>query len=505
MENFDLDTPLIHFGHNGDSAFTIRSAVESVQIFGGVGSGKSSGSGRRFAEAFLRVGMGGLVLTTKPDERKEWIKYCIDTGRLHDLVIIEPGGKYGFDFLEYISTTTDSNKAISDNILQTIKVVIRANQEQSGGQSEDPFWENAMDQLLTFVLELGMMAYGKIGVQLLYDMLQSLPKANDSNQKSSVENDRDNAFTAAFKIIKEKADKAVDAWYNKLSEKKQQEFKDDRALYRRTVLEKFPEARMLKLLDTFFFDTLRNLSSKTRSVIEFVCSNFLFRLLREPLYSLFCAGKLNVRPEDALDGKIILINLPVKIYNKAGSDIQILFKYLFQIAMEKRDISKNDRPVFLWSDEAQTFIHEHDPVFQATARSSRVATVYITQNLNNYYAAMGGQKSEYKVKSFMGVMATKIFHANADIETNRFASDLIGEAFFTDPSMNMSITKESFSQGQNTSIKLQKIYRPEEFMALKTGGPFNNHNVEAIIHKQGDPLTKNGNHAKINFKQKINP
>ena len=501
MEKFDLDTPLIHFGHNGEGVFTIRSAVESVQIFGGIGSGKTSSSGEKLAKAYLSANFGGLIMTTKADEKDLWLRYCKETGRLDQLVVIEPGGQYGFDFLEYISKTTDSNIAISDNILQTIKVVIRANQDKSGGQSDDPFWENAMDQVLTFVLELGIMAYGKIGVQLLYDILQTLPKSNDGSPNTAPDANQDNAFTTAFRVIRERVDKEIDEWFKKLPRKEQNAFEQDKGLYRNTVLSKFPEARNLKLMDTFFFDTLRNLSSKTRSVIEFVCSNFLFRLLREPFYSLFCSGKLNVRPEDALEGKSILINLPEKIYKKAGSDIQILIKYLYQVCMERRDVQKNARPVFLWSDEAQTFLHEHDPVFQATARSSLVATVYITQNINNYYAAMGGSKSEYKVKAFMGVMATKIFHANADIETNRFASDLIGEAFFTDPSMNMSITKDTFSQGQNTSLKLQKIFRPEDFMSLKTGGPKNNRNVQAIIHKQGESLTRKGNYSKVNFKQ----
>src|SRR6202012_4255126 len=111
--------------------------------------------------------------------------------------------------------------------------------------------------------------------------------------------------------------------------------------------------------------------------IDFSFSGFLFHLLRDPVYSLFCSHAATFTPEDCLYGKIILINLPVKTYHKIGRDSQIMFKYIWQRAMEKRQIDAAARPVFLWADEAQHFLHEHDAEYQATARSSRIATVYI--------------------------------------------------------------------------------------------------------------------------------
>ena len=70
MGTFDLDTTLIDLhGETQDGIWTVRDAVEGVQIFGGIGSGKTSGSGRMIALKFLKAGFGGLVLTVKPDER----------------------------------------------------------------------------------------------------------------------------------------------------------------------------------------------------------------------------------------------------------------------------------------------------------------------------------------------------------------------------------------------------------------------------------------------------
>jgi hypothetical protein len=47
MNLFDLDQPIIEIvSASGNGNWTIRHAVEGVQIFGGIGSGKTSGSGR---------------------------------------------------------------------------------------------------------------------------------------------------------------------------------------------------------------------------------------------------------------------------------------------------------------------------------------------------------------------------------------------------------------------------------------------------------------------------
>jgi|GEM_PF-4259272 len=46
------------------SLWTLRNAVEGVQIFGGIGSGKTSGSGRMLGLKYLSAGLGGLVLSS---------------------------------------------------------------------------------------------------------------------------------------------------------------------------------------------------------------------------------------------------------------------------------------------------------------------------------------------------------------------------------------------------------------------------------------------------------
>lgn len=223
--------------------------------------------------------------------------------------------------------------------------------------------------------------------------------------------------------------------------------------------------------------------------------------MREPVQSMLCSTHPNFSPDDSLKGKIILINLPVKLYDKIGRDAQILFKYVWQRAMERRSIDAQSKPVFLWADEAQNFLHEHDTDYQATARSSRVCTVYLTQNTPNYYAHMGGRDGEFRVKSFLGTMGTKIFHASADMDTNNYAADLIGQHEIWRENEGSQFVG-GFTMSKGASQDRDFIIHPENFVVMRTGSKVNDFMVDARIHRQGLPWFSTGrNDRKISFKQ----
>jgi hypothetical protein len=122
--------------------------------------------------------------------------------------------------------------------------------------------------------------------------------------------------------------------------------------------------------------------------------------LRGTLRDLFCTTT-NLVPELTHEGAVILLDLPVKEYNDIGRFAQILFKLLWQRATERRDTTKHPLPVFLWADESQYFVTSHDQLFQTTARSAKACTVYLTQNLPNYYAALPGSDSKSKADSLL--------------------------------------------------------------------------------------------------------
>ncbi|MFN8711910.1 MAG: type IV secretory system conjugative DNA transfer family protein [Bacteroidota bacterium] len=477
MKRDYLETPIFSLPPNENGiqhSWKARNAVEGVQIFGGIGSGKTSGSGRTLALKYLQAGFGGLVLTVKPDEVDLWREYCHLTGRSADLVVIEPDGQEKFNFLEYESAANKGD--IAQNIHQLLQTVINASKDKSGGGSHDPFWEDALDLLLINLIDLCLLAKQQVTISDLFNIAQKLPRNKKMQHSSELD---------------------------KLSKSKQLNDYDRALDAARDRSEKEPNYnRRLEMINDFFENQFSVLADKTRSIIDFTLTSFLSRLMREPIFSLFCDGQSTINPDHCRQGKIILLNLPVKQYDKVGRDCQIMFKYIWQRAME-RTLANNDqsRVVFLWADEAQNFIHEHDADFQATARSSQVATVYLTQNLPNYYANMGGAKYRYKTQSFLGTLATKFFHANADIETNEYASRLIGEAEMVKRTHNQDENSESFTY----NVEHDKIIRPEQFTRLENGGTANNNLVEAYAYFQGNVLGDQQSHTLLTFNQQYIP
>ena len=92
-----LEAPLLQLSPK--DVFSLRDACAGVHIFGGIGSGKTSGSGRMLAGAYLRAGMGGLVTAVKPEEVTLWQRYAAEHGRSNSLILFDE--HEGFNFLAY--------------------------------------------------------------------------------------------------------------------------------------------------------------------------------------------------------------------------------------------------------------------------------------------------------------------------------------------------------------------------------------------------------------------
>lgn len=86
-----------------------------------------------------------------------------------------------------------------------------------------------------------------------------------------------------------------------------------------------------------------------------------------------------------------------------------------------------DCPVFLWADESQYFVTSEDMIFQQTARSRRAATVFLTQNISNYYAMLDARNAHTTTDSLLGNLQTKIFHAQGDPAINEWAERIFAK------------------------------------------------------------------------------
>lgn len=510
-----MDLPLLCFSDDAEDDWTLRDAVRGVQIFGGIGSGKSSGSGQTLALSYLRNGFGGIVLTGKVDETEVWLKYAKRTNRLKDVVIFgEQTTKYtdqypsldtvnakqlDFNPLEYEMVREGEGAGETENIVGLFTSIIKMGNRLSGGgdgNSDDPFWDMALQRCIKSavdVLKLAAKGYrahcSQVGKDFDYKLF-SITVANIA------------------RVIREcpKGKELLKKFYSKdsgvLKPLMRQSFTITCLVWARewkkgtTIKSEF---RAYDVAESYFLSDFPSLSEKTRSSITEYFYAFANPFRSGLLADYFAQGTSpEIIPERTFEGKIIILNFPVKQYLQLGVYAQAIYKRMWQQAVERRPVKKKSLPVFMWVDEAQYFLNEDDMMFQTTARSSRACTVMLSQNISNYYATIGGRHPKERVDSLLGNLATKIFHANNDYVTNEWAANTIGKKYLRQRTVSMGEMQNiSFSEALNYQVE------PQAFTILRSGGRNNNFQVEAVVTVAGKEWSNGKNYLQTHFNQNV--
>lgn len=369
--------------------FTVRDACQGVSIFGGIGSGKTSGSGKALATAYLRAGMGGVVLCAKPEEAALWYGYAHAAGRSHSLLEFNANqGSFNFIAYELARQGARGLNSVVECLLRVIEASRLASaSSQKGG---DVFWEDTTRQLLRHTIPLLYAAYGTVSIPDICTFVRSAPRKPE--------------------------DLADPAW--------------QRTSF---MYETFMRAASLEgangaIFKHYWRDEFAALDPRTRSNITVSLTTSLDRFNHGWLKDAFC-GNSTIVPELCFHGAIILLNMPTLTLNDDGIIAQQLFKYMWQRAVLSRNAlapEQRERPVFLWADEAHHFINSYDAEFQSTCRGSRACTVFLSQSLPTYFAKMDGERGRDRAHQLLGNFATKIFHSNACPETNEWAARTLG-------------------------------------------------------------------------------
>lgn len=454
VAGWPLDNPLVRFGAVLDGrpatvAWTLRDACEGTLVFGATGSGKSSGSGRALAHAMLRAGFGGLVLCAKTDEARTWAGYARAAGREGDLVFFSPESGESFNFLEYELRRPGRGSGNTESVIS----VLMQCAELGGvsGKGSDEVWEKAMRQLLRNVIDLCRLSGRELRMELIHRLALGGPEVEEA-LKEAEESKLDESSRADLDAVRR-----------------------------------------------YFLVEWANMAERTRSGVLMnltaVCDPFLRGTLRE----LFCR-KTTVTPLDIEDGAIVVIDLPLKTFNELGRYAAAIWKFLFQRSAERRVIGPETRPLFLFADECQLFVTSTDAAFQSTARSSRVATVYLTQNLPNLYAELagGGPAGKQRADALLGNLQTKIFHQNSDPETNKWTAETITRSVQHRAGASGGISfdekgKPKPQAGSSRQEAWEYEVSPRELLALARGGPAFDFVVTGLLF-QGGRIFPNGRH-----------
>lgn len=467
---WSLDHPLLRLGRH--DVWTTRDACACTQIFGDTGSGKTSGSGQYIARSMLKAGFGGLVLTVKSSETERWRAYMREAGRENDLVIFSPEGPHRFNFMEHERARATRGGGATENLVELFitAMSVSVSGAGGGGGAQDPFWERALRQLLRNVIDILRLAGEPIDIARMHQVITSAPLTGEDITADAW---RDRSYIyGLFLAADERCAEPRD--------------RDDLRATAEYWLQEFAET----------------MDSRTRGNIVSTFTTMADGFKRGELRELFSTG-LTITPEATLDGKVIVLDLPIKQFHELGVQAQVIWKACWQRAVEAASRGPESRPVFLWADEAQFFVTPKEPDFVQTVREQKACCVYLTQAISNYRHALGAGR-EAAVQSFLGIAKTKIFHCNGDPDTNEWAQRVISEDWKTQASQGHSEGTHSNPGDQhsmNYSRQRQPRISPADFGKLRCGGP-PDFMVQAILFQSGRRFKGGeGNMLRLAFNQ----
>lgn len=460
----DLDRVLLNLSgdNHPDDVFTVRHLFENVFISGSTGSGKSSGSGAALASALLnprgllpeeRIGL--IVFIYKKSDVEDWLRLAFQSGRQDDVIHIQAHHANVFNILEQYKDQEPMNAV---NALLNVSGL-----SVESGRGEEEFWQLQKSKALDRLIRLNQICGQPLSIDTLYRIHSSAPA--DSEQLQSKEF-RDQSF--CWHMLGRAAEK---------------------------VGEDHPN---FKMAENYFVREIPFLDDRTASNIRTMVGGILEPFVSSSILKQMFCGSSKLRLDDIFTGKIVLLDIPVQTHEYVGRIAQVMFKYAFQKAVEKRNLDTHPNPVIFHQDEAQQFLTRFDHSFMSTCRSSRAGSILLSQNISNYHAAITGARAEAKVNSLMALCNTKIFHAQNDYLTNEYASKTIGMGI-----QHLS----SFTSGKDnagsasTSQHIQYQVQPTLFTMLRTGGIKNDYLVDAIITGTGRIFSTETNFLQTSFQQ----
>jgi hypothetical protein len=454
LPDFHPLTVIRNWGNN--QAFRLTDALTGVCVFGATGSGKTSGIAKHLALGYLANDFGGLVLCAKKEEKYQWQQWAKETGREQDLIIIDASGRYRFNFLDWEASRAGEGGGLTINIVALLDEIAGAiaggaGKAEDGGDNK--FFTDALHHMNTNLVDLPIFAGLPVSLPLLRSIVTTAPTS-----PQEVINEQWQQSSTCAAIIAEAEQRVRQA-----DPETQADFEECKNYW----LREYPV-----------------LSDKTRSIIVLSFSMLVRPLITRPLRRLFSTDT-NVRPEDAFNGKIIIVDLPIQEFRQAGRIANLAWKYCYQVAVLRRMQPRGGflRPVFLWADEAQNFISDFDAEYQAVARSAGGCTVYLTQNRESYRRVLGNDDS---VDALLGNLQSKFFCQNSG-DTNKWAAELLGERYVSIAGTNVSQGQGDKGSSAGVSRSEQKRYfvEPAQFTTLRRGGDVYGYQVEAIVYKGG--------------------
>lgn len=492
-----LEQPLFKWPGTNE-VFRVSHALAGALVMGASRSGKTSSIYKFFLKSWFKAGYGGLLTVTRVNDSEFIYDIAKKAGREDDIVYFKHGSPYNFNILEYELNRQGGTIASTVDLLFLLHDVINKFQNPDS-RGEESYWHNSANNFLTSAITLLVIARKKVSWSALRKM------GRDAFDQEGLHN---------YLMIRENLE---------TTEEESPQWNEAYEAYMHLrasnfFVEVFDTANELELTNQdnqrlqvcgdYMLVQWPPYAQKTRSIVkEMIISITRPFETSEILQEHFSAGfSEELDPQHTyLDGnKIVISGFGVKEYGLGGLIATTICKLAFTQAWERRDISAEGaeaQPVILAMDEFQFYLNSaaKESLYMSTAGGSLICNLMVTQNLDNVIMSSGNSNAEAKARSLVGNLSCKVFCANSNYTTNKFASDMIGRHF-----IDTTNTSISFENGNKQSYN--QVYHPkvptDHFTTLKTGRKENEYNVGSIVFQNGKTWKDGRNFAEITFSQK---
>jgi type IV secretory pathway TraG/TraD family ATPase VirD4 len=269
------------------------------------------------------------------------------------------------------------------------------------------------------------------------------------------------------------------------------------------------EAHDFEIAMTYFAGEFPTMADRTRSSITVGVMGILF-VFNTGICRDLISRETTISPDVTLQGKWILVDMPVSEHGDNGALIGAGFKYLTQRMVLLRQPAETDYIIVIWVDEAATAVTTYDAIYLSQSRSHLGASIYLMQSLDGLYSAMQGESGKHEINSLLTNFATgKLFFALGDEISANYAAGLCGKRRETFVGTSLqpadNLWDELYGQGRfstSTSEHYEFAVKPHEFMnGLRTGGAANKLICDSVLVRSGVPFANGSNHLFISWSQ----
>ena len=426
----------------------------------------ASGSGKTFSsnyllKEFMRAGCAMMCTCVKMDDPERLIKLAKEVGQEHRLVVVEPDGPHRFNLLDAAMEGHMNPDIAATRLMEIARVGMPT---PSGGDASDQFFSMHQRRCVSSCITLALAVKGKATLIDVFQILNSTPATRQEVLKDpqwGVNLDKDENGNPIRRGVC--AEMVVQAMRRKLDS----------------------DTRVDMAID-YLTEELVNAGDRARGGILSGTLNFVGPLVAPPWRDFFCSDSTLSCQDIEKRGLIVILAMPLHTWGVPGRMGQFAFtQHLSHYAL-RRPFRVGNKPTVLVRDEAAFVLNpDFDAKVCITARSQGLCLVDLFQDLPSGLDALGGQRAEPQLMSFLANHSIKTCFQTTDIDkTGAWLSKVIGDKEKVKVNSGTGRGGDSLLEqalcvngGHGWTTAWEPIVRPADLANLRIG--------EAIIHMNG--------------------